>query len=82
MKEPKLAAWASALEVDEFFLRDRWLSLQQEYPDSPILRYRTRSATKNQVRDLFEELTGPERERVTGYIHRIIEERKETNVHP
>jgi transcriptional regulator with XRE-family HTH domain len=77
VKEPKLAAWASALEVDETFLRERWLFFQKEYPDPPILRTHHKTRTKDQVLVLFDQLTGVERSLVTGYIHRLLEEREE-----
>lgn len=77
VKAPKLAAWASALEVDESFLQERWWHYQKEYPDPPITKVHHKTRTKDEVLVLFGELTGPERCLVIGYIHRLFEEREE-----
>lgn len=75
VKEPKLEDWARALEVDMSFLRERWLNFQLEHPDGPIYRKRSKSSTRSELAVLLDQLSGPERERVIGYMHRLVEER-------
>lgn len=78
VKEPKLEDWAHALEVDVSFLRERWLHFQREHPDGPINRNRGKSLTTKQlVVNELQQLTAPERQQVIGYIHRLLEERKD-----
>ena len=77
VKEPKIEDWARALEVDMSFLRKRWLFYDLKFPAPPVVRRRSRGSTKSEVQLLFEQLVAPDRERVIGYIHRLIEEREE-----
>jgi transcriptional regulator with XRE-family HTH domain len=76
VKEPKLGLWATALKVDESFLRHRWESFQREFPDGPVVRRRGKSSPQLELFELIGSLTAPERNQAVGYIHRLIEERK------
>lgn len=75
LKEPKLTAWAKALEVPESNFRESWERVQLENPDPPLIRRRSESIKVLTLELLLKKLTGPERERVHGYIDAIIEER-------
>lgn len=79
LKEPKLSIWASALEVNEDYLRKMWTDLQSE-DDPPIVRRRTKSVKTKELETIILELKGSERDRVLGYIHAIIENRRLSDV--
>lgn len=75
LKEPKIALWAKGLGIKEKILRDEWERLEYEYPDGPIVRRRDKSVTPGSLEELISGLTGPERNRVCGYIEALIENR-------
>jgi transcriptional regulator with XRE-family HTH domain len=74
VKERHIPAWAIALGVEESVLREKWESLQEKYPVGPIARNRTKNAQPDELKTLMSQLTGPQRNRVIGYIEAILEE--------
>lgn len=66
-------------QASEISGRDRvQVPLLQEF--TPIVRRRSRSVTKVNLEDLIRDLTGPERERVRGYVEAIVEQRRSDSV--
>ena len=74
LKEPKLAIWSDALGISEEYLKTEWENSHSE-PDPPIVRRRGKSINQIELEELFSELTGPERNRVLGYIDALIQQR-------
>ena len=76
LKEPKLSAWADGLGINQKTLNYHWRRVQIAYPDGPIVRRREKSITPKSLEILILDLTGPERNRVCGYIDALLENRK------
>ena len=74
VKKDKIPLWANALEVDESYLRTLWLEADS-LEEPPLLRVRAKSVKETELKDLIDELSGPERDRVLGYVTALIESR-------
>jgi len=60
--------------IDDNIDMDRvWMPLLQEL--TPIVRRRGKSVNAVELEDLIRDLSGPERERVRGYVEAIVEQR-------
>jgi transcriptional regulator with XRE-family HTH domain len=73
LKEPKIELWAKALEVEDWVIRDEWLKYDAE-EEPPIVRTRRRTIRPKELEELINDLTGPQRERVRGYIDCLLKE--------
>lgn len=74
VKESSIKAWADALGVREGYLTRLWHEVQAE-KDPPIIRKRSKSTTSMELEAVIASLTGPERDRVLGYVSALLENR-------
>lgn len=74
LKSYRIQMWANGLGVTYSTINDVYVELD-EVSVGPIQRRRTRSIETGSLWHLISELSGPERERVRGYIEGIMEGR-------